>query len=333
MPEPVDVEGQEEYVVERVLASRMHKGERQWLIHFLGTTDEQDMWLANRHINVGATNELWQEFEKRRLGSRYVDPHATAGRRTVKAALRAVKVWAVGAGGRKTKPFKVLVLCSGTGSVERALHKRYTNCWVVTVDVQPEFSPSHCMEIQQFVHTVDEWYGKGFFDLVWASPPCTEYSKALTRRPRNFQKADAVVMAVLEVIEKLQPPYFVIENPEGELRHRPCMRLLEPYKHLTSYCMWGTAFQKKTNLWTNLPGLSLPCCKAGRRCGAYLHEFKCHPVTAQSGVGFRDLPVEGKVSGSGNGVNVYPVPEGLVVYLVDHMAGGFQLRGRVRIEM
>ena len=56
------------------------------------------------------------------------------------------------------------------------------------------------------------------------------------------------------------------------------------------------------NIPTNLPGLSLPCCGDGQRCGAYLHEYRCHPVTAQSGVGLRNLPIDGKVSGSGGGV-------------------------------
>jgi len=31
------------------------------------------------------------------------------------------------------------------------------------------------------------------FDIIWASPPCTEYSRALTTRPRKIEEANEIV--------------------------------------------------------------------------------------------------------------------------------------------
>ena len=57
----------------------------------------------------------------------------------------------------------------------------------------------------------------GGFDVIFASVPCTEYSMALTTRPRDLQKADAVVERTLEVIQFLKPRKWFIENPRGGL--------------------------------------------------------------------------------------------------------------------
>ena len=38
-------------------------------------------------------------------------------------------------------------------------------------------------------------------DVIWASPPCTEYSRALTTRPRKIQEANEIVERTLVIIE------------------------------------------------------------------------------------------------------------------------------------
>jgi hypothetical protein len=77
LPEPpaeVVVDGVEEQVVERVLATDVSRGVRRWLIHFTGETDERDVWLKFHHINTGGVNEQWRIFEQHRLGSKYREP-------------------------------------------------------------------------------------------------------------------------------------------------------------------------------------------------------------------------------------------------------------------
>ena len=49
--------------------------------------------------------------------------------------------------------------------------------------------------------------------MVWASPVCTEYSRALTTRPRRFLEGDALVLSALEIIARFDPLMWVIENP------------------------------------------------------------------------------------------------------------------------
>ena len=74
----------------------------------------------------------------------------------------------------------LLELFSGTGSVGRAFQAAG---WEVTsLDILPGAT------IQADILDWDyKKYPPGFFDFVWASPPCTEYSIARTRakRPRD----------------------------------------------------------------------------------------------------------------------------------------------------
>ena len=66
----------------------------------------------------------------------------------------------------------------------------------------------------------------GHFDMVWASPVCTEYSRALTTRPRRLLE-DALVLSALEIIAHFDPLMWVIENPAtGLLKTRPFMERL-----------------------------------------------------------------------------------------------------------
>ena len=83
------------------------------------------------------------------------------------------------------------------------------------------------------------------FDMVWASPVCTEYSRALTTRPRRLLEGDALVLSALEIIAHFDPLMWVIENPAtGLLKIRPFMERL-PWVDVT-YCKYGTPYRKQT---------------------------------------------------------------------------------------
>ena len=69
---------------------------------------------------------------------------------------------------------RVLVLCSGTGSIDSAFER---NGWdVVSVDWLAKFAPSLCVDITQWDYKAA--FPKDHFQFVWASPACTHFSIA-----------------------------------------------------------------------------------------------------------------------------------------------------------
>ena len=82
---------------------------------------------------------------------------------------------------------RLLELFSGTGSVGAALKEIGWD--VVSLDIDPKFAPTIVADIMDWDHTA---YPPGHFDVVWASCPCTEYSRAKTIGVRKVDLADAV---------------------------------------------------------------------------------------------------------------------------------------------
>ena len=143
---------------------------------------------------------------------------------------------------------RILELFCGTKSVSKAA----VACGyggVVSVDVNKRCSPTICVNILDFEYKL---YPVGFFHFVWASPPCTEFSRAKTVGVRKIAEATRIVEKTLEIIKYLQPAYFCIENPVGLLRLQPCMAVYERYLNTVSYCRYGFQYRKNTNLWTNV---------------------------------------------------------------------------------
>jgi hypothetical protein len=69
---------------------------------------------------------------------------------------------------------------------------------------------------------------------------------------RKLELANSIVQRTLEIIDYLQPKYYIIENPQtGLLKHQPFMQD-RPYNDL-DYCRYGMPYRKRTRLWNNLP--------------------------------------------------------------------------------
>ena len=108
----------------------------------------------------------------------------------------------------------------GTGSMGRAFAELG---WEVTsLDVDPKADPTICADICSWEPLPK--LAPGYFDMIWASPVCTEYSRVLTRRPRRLEEGDRLVLRTLQIIQELQPRFWAMENPAtGLLKLRPFM--------------------------------------------------------------------------------------------------------------
>ena len=172
---------------------------------------------------------------------------------------------------------KLLELFSGSGSIGAVFSQRG---WSVTsLDLDPKTEA----DIHENILTWDfHVFPPGFFDVVWASPCCTQYSCARTSAatPRNLALADSLVKRSLEIIEYFQPRAWFIENPAtGLLKTRPFMEGL-PWVDLDycSYSDWG--YRKRTRIWTN-SGLVGKLCLGKGLCPNMVE--KRHRTTAQQG--------------------------------------------------
>jgi site-specific DNA-cytosine methylase len=134
-------------------------------------------------------------------------------------------------------------------------HKGYE---VISVDIDTKTNPTHLTDILDFDY---KQYPSNHFDVVWASPLCTEYSiiKANFGLPRNLDFADSLVLRTLEIIHYFNPTAWFIENPQtGLLKNRPFMVDL-PFIDC-DYCQFGFDYRKRTRFWNNLTGLSSVLC-------------------------------------------------------------------------
>ena len=89
----------------------------------------------------------------------------------------------------------LLELFSGTGSVGRvAKNFGYT---VISLDLK---NADICSDILEWDYTE---YPTGMFHVIWASPPCTEYSRAKTTGVRKIEEANKIVKKTIEIINSL----------------------------------------------------------------------------------------------------------------------------------
>ena len=165
-----------------------------------------------------------------------------------------------------------LDLFSGTGSVgEVAKELGYT---VIGVDRDMEAEIQ--IDIMDWDYTV---FPTGFFDVIWCSPPCTEYSTAKTTAPRDIEGANAVVQRTLDILEYFCPKYWILENPQTGLLKDQLMMWGLPFKDL-DYCKYGMPYRKRTRIWNNVFRWEpRPLCK--RDCNSMNESRTRHKEEAQ----------------------------------------------------
>ncbi|KAK3282054.1 hypothetical protein CYMTET_10182 [Cymbomonas tetramitiformis] len=350
------VDGQAEAHVDKILAYRvrMVKGKsveewKLWKVRWTGYSAAHDQWRSRDKMDRGGENRQLKEFEARRLGmqadilksveqrqqrqpvhldvtlSQLMEPQCDVPEVDSPPedfCLPWERVEILGNGElvvitdleeRKTRPVRILVLFSGTGSVEREFAKCFPSASVVTLDNDPRWQPDHLASMEDWDPTQ---YPPGFFDVIWASPPCTQYSQARTTGgPPDLEGADTSVKCTLNAIEHLKPKHWFLENPEGRCPNALRLREL-PQPLFYTYCKYGERYRKPTCIWTNSPpSTPLLECTSRTPC-ACKWATGGHPEAAQLG------PSSSQQPGARDAHAVYPVPAPLLRHLFHHLQFG-----------
>ena len=137
---------------------------------------------------------------------------------------------------------KVLDLFCGMGGWSIGFHREGFTCYGLD-----EVDVGYPYELWQT--PIEEFRGGEYrdmgFDVVVASPPCTEFSilsRGLAamgkRKPPEPEKGMALVKEALRVIQLVQPRYWLIENVSGAVKYfSPVMGA--PKAIIKPYYLWG----------------------------------------------------------------------------------------------
>lgn len=140
----------------------------------------------------------------------------------------------------------ILVLFSGTGSIEKVFDKQHD---IRGLDLDNHFKPYYNVDILtwKYQNILKEWIP----DYIHASPVCKEFSSLKSNKDRDLDLGLNLLNKCLEIIEfvktinnKLK---YTIENPKGLMRKQECMKKYNLIS--TSYCMYGYPYMKPTDFW------------------------------------------------------------------------------------
>lgn len=174
---------------------------------------------------------------------------------------------------------RLLELFSGTHSVSNAL----SGYEVISIDILNTFNPTEVVDIMNWNY---KKYPTGYFDVIWASPPCTQYSTAKTKGKRDIHGANQIVQKTLEIISYFKPIQWFIENPQtGKLKEQEFMKGLHFID--VDYCQYGFDYRKRTRIWSNQNSQVNKLCD--RKCHAMIEGR--HRINVGSGLTNKNIPL------------------------------------------
>ena len=136
-------------------------------------------------------------------------------------------------------------------------------------------------------------------DVIWASPPCTDFSVACIGKKwvsgHEYKPRDPNLLGIkilnktLEIIAfylKENPNLvWYIENPRGKMRKSPEWTNFNHVRQTVSYCSYGDSRMKPTDIWTNaLNWQPKPLCKNYKYdADGNIIDKHCHHESARRG--------------------------------------------------
>ena len=197
-----------------------------------------------------------------------------------------------------------LDLFSGTGSVRRALVK------VLSVDWDRKWNPDVLVDIRRWKYR--DFLHPGEFEVIAASPPCTEYSSAMTTRRRRLAQADSIVRATMKLIEYMEPKLWWIENPRfGLLRRRRFMKK-KHFVDIDYCCFEDFGYRKATRFWVpEATARALQSVTCDGRCASMVEEV--------DGRRHHRMQIGGQSPQRGSREQAYRIPAAVVRYLCQGM--------------
>ncbi len=182
---------------------------------------------------------------------------------------------------------RILELFSGTGSATRFFAERGHE--IRSLDNGDEWgktpwgTPTYSLDIREFARNPDQWLNGWRPDFIWASVPCQKFSVGSigkywnhdhTPKHPDSQEALGILNATMRIIQRLNPDWYLIENPRGKMR-----RIVEKYwpdvhRYETGWCPYhgerdtGPRRKKPTDLFGRMPPgwKPRPLCANGDPC-------------------------------------------------------------------
>lgn len=154
-------------------------------------------------------------------------------------------------GARTPGPTRMLDLYSGLGGASEYFRQvgcevyRLENNLLLSNPESPDYVPGTChQDILDWNYEED--FPPEYFDFIWASPPCVEFSNAYgaprptaRREGREFQPDLSLVERAMEIICYFDPPWWVIENVSGASKDFSRVLGMPPQQIVGPFYFWG----------------------------------------------------------------------------------------------
>lgn len=147
---------------------------------------------------------------------------------------------------------RMVDLFSGLGGASESM---LNNGWeVLRIEQNAELSlvpNTQIMSVEDFGNEVEKHIKQGYNfeqpNLIWASPPCTDFSDGYSapkskagRAGIDYYPHDAIelVKETKRIIDMINPQYYIIENVRGAIKYLTPI-LGEPSLIINSIVLWG----------------------------------------------------------------------------------------------